>query len=145
MAHHYAAATSLLLEEQLIDTVVFTHYDRGSALNYEPLRTFSHKDIFLAGGYKGYKKGRCIDGSLSQLYNLANSGGQIYAVSDLIINSPDDWNESDPSINYSGGFPCSKTVTSDMLIKEIGSKSKMKDNRHKTKIFRFLSRSAYSP
>ena len=84
-AHHYAAATSLLLEHGLIDRVVFTEYDRGKPLNSTDISDLSGRKIFMAGGYLG----RCFRHAYNAL-NIVLPESNILGIRDLIINSPRD-------------------------------------------------------
>ena len=82
--HHYAAATSRLLEQGLVDKVVFTHYDTGHVLDCRELKK-GNQDYYSGGGYNG----RCFKHSLSSMKNVVDTD-QISIVTDLVIDSPED-------------------------------------------------------
>jgi hypothetical protein len=83
--HHYAAATSLLLEMGLINRVVFTEYDLGHPLNKNELRDFKKKEVFFGGGYNG----RCLKNSIMDLRGYVNPQ-KIWAIKELVLNPPDE-------------------------------------------------------
>ncbi len=82
--HHYAAATSLLLELGLIDKVIFTLYDEGIPLDSSELEEFNDKVIFVGGNYNK----RCLEYSIKEIKKIVNSEEQIWAIYDLILNAP---------------------------------------------------------
>jgi len=117
IAHHYAAATSLLLEQGLIDQVLFTEYNRGSLLEVDELGKFRKDTLFFAGGYNG----RCLKVSIDEMREVRDldkstflseeilkrikerfpsqaegKPGSIWAIRDLIINSPNDYQTLSP-------------------------------------------------
>ncbi|OGY55518.1 MAG: hypothetical protein A2912_05845 [Candidatus Buchananbacteria bacterium RIFCSPLOWO2_01_FULL_40_23b] len=81
--HHYAAASSLLVEAGLVDRVVFTEYDSGIPLNLRELKDFSGKRIYFGGGYNG----RCLKNSMDCMA-ARTSSKLIFGISDLVLNSP---------------------------------------------------------
>jgi hypothetical protein len=87
--HHYAAATSLLLEEGLVDRVIFTLYDNGCPLDIDELSTFSENIIFFGGGYNK----KCLSRSIREMNNKLSSG-EIWAIKELSLNSPQDYIET---------------------------------------------------
>jgi|TARA_B100001971_G_C18225638_1_gene560203 hypothetical protein len=87
--HHYAAATSLLLEAGLIDRVIFTERDRGCILDKEELEEFGENDVFFCGGYNR----KCLTSSIGDMEDVS-SPNRIWAVEDLVLNSPEDYNET---------------------------------------------------
>jgi len=84
--HHYAAATSLLLETGLIDRVIFTEYDEGIPLEKNELMVLKDRKLFFGGGYNSL----CLNDSLTSLQNLIDVRNESFAVRDLIIKSPRD-------------------------------------------------------
>jgi hypothetical protein len=50
-AHHYAAVTSRLVEEGLIDKVIFTEFGVGNPKDLTDLVPLRDKTIYVAGGY----------------------------------------------------------------------------------------------
>jgi len=63
--HHYTASTSFLLEEGLIDQVIFTEYDHGYPLDTNELIRFRGNNIFFGGGYNG--NNRCLPQSIKEM------------------------------------------------------------------------------
>jgi hypothetical protein len=82
--HHYAAATSLLLEDGLIDKLIFTEFDNGHPIIKKELDEFSKKDVIYFGG--GYNK-HCLTHSIIDIEDKI-SKNKIWGIKDLIINSP---------------------------------------------------------
>jgi len=80
-AHHYAAGTSLLLEQGVVDRVLFTEFDKGSLLNLPDLMKFYGKTVYVGGGYNN----RCLYGALKYIIHIA---GEIKVVEDLVLNCP---------------------------------------------------------
>ena len=83
--HHYAAASSLLLERGLVDRVVFSQYDSGAPLDEEQFAFPGTKNIFVAGGYN-----RLCLASSSSYIKKNNFKKNIFAIKDMIINPPQD-------------------------------------------------------
>jgi hypothetical protein len=95
--HHYAAATSLLLESGNVDDVIFTDYKNGYALDIEDITPFKDKKIYFGGGFDG----RCLACSIDEMrelqlhnfpkwWNIPCSEDNIWAIRGLVINSPND-------------------------------------------------------
>jgi len=85
--HDYAAVTSLLLEDNLIDDVIFTEYMRGNLLNIEDIIPYADKEIFLGGLY--------YENSLSCVSErLKKKAKKVSLVSDLILRDPDKSNDT---------------------------------------------------
>lgn len=80
--HHYAAASSRLLEQGLVDGVVFTEYDSGEVLNRSDLG--SNRTFYAGGGYNE----RCFTSSLENIRKTTRA--PISVVKDLVIDSPQD-------------------------------------------------------
>ncbi len=80
--HHYAAASSLLLEQGLVDDVLFTYYDTGMLLQHNQNKPFEDKTLFVGGGYNY----GCLFAALSHLISLPIK--KKYAISDLTIELP---------------------------------------------------------
>jgi hypothetical protein len=87
--HHYAAATSLLVENGLIDRVIFTEYDSGYPLIPEELADFKDNTIFFCGAYNG----SCLYSSIRTMEDHISTG-QIWAIRDLVLNSPQDYSST---------------------------------------------------
>lgn len=93
--HHYAAVTSLLLQDRLIDHVFFTDFDRGTLLERETdLDYLKNKTIYLGGGYRGICLKHCISEVLATL-----DSKKVQLITDLALYSPldrefllDPWN-----------------------------------------------------
>ena len=85
MVHHYASTTSLLLERGLVDKVIFTEYDYGVPLDKDELAMFGKGDVFFAGGYND----KCLKDSI-KLMEERMSSGNIWAIEELVLNSPQD-------------------------------------------------------
>lgn len=83
--HHYAAATSLLLEEGLIDTIIFTLYDYGHPLDTNELDPYREGNIYFGGGYNR----RCLSHSISDMMRKAPEE-RIWVMYDLVLDSPHD-------------------------------------------------------
>lgn len=81
--HHYAAATSILVEVGLIDQVIFTRYDSGLPLHPEELYLFKDNELFFGGGYNEY----CFETAVSAM-TARKSSGRIHAIRELVIQSP---------------------------------------------------------
>ena len=77
----YAAVTSLLLEQGLVDDVVFTRYNQGFPLQKKGLARFKGKTIIMAGGYNH----RCLNHSLAAMIDASRSSKDIFVARDLVI------------------------------------------------------------
>lgn len=84
---HYAAASSLLLEQGLVDRVIFTEGDGGYPLCYDDLDQLKSKEIYFGGAYNG----RCLYHSISAVKQSVHYTS-LFGISDLILNSPQDEN-----------------------------------------------------
>ena len=95
-AHHYASTTSLLLEQGMIDDVIFTLPHQGYPVNDKDLKRYKGKTIFIAGGYNGNYSGsfqqiRCLDQSIWALKEHAsrkNKDNPLILIRELILNTP---------------------------------------------------------
>lgn len=118
--HHYAAASSLLLERGLVDDVLFTYYDTGKLLQIDQNEQFRNKALYVGGGYND----GCLLGALSDL--IPRSSKRIYAIQDLIIEPPSRMINSihpkDISFSYRKAFPKDHCLTT----KEVKDKLKRK-------------------
>lgn len=81
--HHYAAATSLLVENGFIDRVIFTLYQRGELLDTDEFTEFEGDNIFWAGGYNDL----CLTTSIQDMTDKTSSE-KIWAIDELVLNSP---------------------------------------------------------
>jgi hypothetical protein len=103
--HHYAAATSLLLERGLVDRVIFTLYDQGYPLNPDELKIYGEDRIFLGGGYNS----RCLNHSIKAMRGKL-SFGKMWAIRELSLNSPEDCPQS-LRVPYVRGLNPSRTIS----------------------------------
>ena len=81
--HHYAAATSLLVENGLIDRVIFTLYQRGDLLDTDEFTEFERDNIFWAGGYNEL----CLTTAIQDMTDKTSSK-KMWAIEELVLNSP---------------------------------------------------------
>jgi hypothetical protein len=109
--HHYAAATSLLLEEGLIDSVIFTEYDYGCPLNTNELKKFRRNYVFFGGGYNG----QCLASSINEMKEKSFSK-QIWAIKEFVINSPQHYRETLKRSSVEG-IKSSKIIKLEEVIK----------------------------
>lgn len=111
--HHYAAATSLLLEQRLIDRVIFTQYDCGYPLRMDGLRDFRKKNFYWGGGYNGL----CLENSIDRMSSLVPEE-KMFGISDLVLNSPfDSGLITKPNIIH--GINDHRVITLDSVMREI--------------------------
>jgi len=122
--HHYAAATSLLLERGKIDAVIFTLHDDGYPVKPFELEQFSEKDIYVGGCYNGrdrYDRKGCLTRSIGMIRKKVQSEEQIWAISDLILNTPRGKRTTlKPVKIYLGDeyFPDERIITLNQLIEK---------------------------
>ena len=83
MAQHYAAATSLLAEQGLIDQVAFTIYLEGQPMDHSAISNLRHKEVFIGGAYNGLCLGKLIDKITKDV-----PAEKIYALTDIIVEAP---------------------------------------------------------
>lgn len=81
-AQHYACATSMLLEEGLVDQVVFTEFDDGKVMDEEELKKFLGRQIYIGGAYNHL----CLRSSLSEVISVA--GKKVKVVENMVLDSP---------------------------------------------------------
>lgn len=82
---HYAAATSSLLEEGLIDQVILTEFDTGRVMDKKKLKKLSDREVYVSGGYNHH----CLSSSLGEI--VAEIGEEkVRVVGDLVLSSPGD-------------------------------------------------------
>ncbi len=114
-AHHYAAATSCLLEQGLVDRVIFTGYDNGHPLTFADLYPFASHTLFFAGGYND----RCLGGAIESMEDIA-SRKQFWAISDLTLISPLD--SATGSLQPTSVFPIprSRFVSLEKAVGKLG-------------------------
>ncbi len=84
--HHYAAATSRLLEEGLIDAVFLTEWDTGYLLESKDLDPLKDRTFFSGGAY--YNK--CLWASLTELNKAVTDKSKLHVVKELVAKSPQD-------------------------------------------------------
>ncbi len=115
--HHYAAASSLLLERRLVDDVLFTHYDTGKLLQEQQNQQFGNKTLYVGGGYND----GCLLAALCDLIPLPPK--EIYALKDLIIDPPSRMKESihpeDIFWSYSRKFSKKHCLKTEQLKKRL--------------------------
>ncbi|MFA5405966.1 MAG: hypothetical protein WC307_01255 [Candidatus Nanoarchaeia archaeon] len=109
--HHYAATTSLLLEEGLINEVIITEYSNSKPINNNSLSNFKNKNIFLGGGYNG----RCLLSAILLIKNIHPK--QLWGIKDLIINSPKD--DKPLKINSVDGLSIEKVISLEEALRLI--------------------------
>lgn len=85
--HHYPASTSFLLEQSLIDDIIFTVNDGGSPLNLSELDKFKDNDVFFGGGYNACCLSSAIH-EMSYTMHLSGNNGKIHGIDGLMLNSP---------------------------------------------------------
>lgn len=83
-AHHYAAVTSRLVEEGLVDKVIFTEFGVGNPKDLNELQLLKDKTIYVAGGYNN----KCLLGAIYDLSRKVKDPRKIFALRDLILDSP---------------------------------------------------------
>jgi hypothetical protein len=81
--HHYAATTSLFVEQGVFDRVVFTKLNTGYSLDKGHLNFLRGKDVYMAGAYNG----RCLMNTCEEVEDFADN---VYLIQDLIIYAPFD-------------------------------------------------------
>ncbi|MBI3334139.1 hypothetical protein HYZ97_01515 [Candidatus Pacearchaeota archaeon] len=81
--HHYAAATSLMVERGLVNKVVFTGADSGAPAEEENIYFLAGRTVYLGGGYLR----KCLSTAARRITYL-KPAPRIYAVLNLILNSP---------------------------------------------------------
>ncbi len=82
--HHYAAATSLLLERELIDRVIFTTHDMGFPTSRPSLDYYGGDQVYFGGGYNGL----CLEQGIESMISRSESFEKVWAIYDLILESP---------------------------------------------------------
>lgn len=87
--HHYSASTSLLLEHGFIDDVIFSRYGKGK-INSGELKQYCKKNIFIAGLYNN----KCLMQVIASIQKVTKSPQRLFAVYDLILKHPTDFNTS---------------------------------------------------
>jgi len=118
-AQHYGAITSLLLEAGLIDAVALTKSDSGSLLDLSDIRRLKDKTLFVGGGYNG----RCLYNSMNCL-RINGQDEKIFAISDLILNSPYDGPFSPREIIFGQSFfPPSRVLSLEKVLERFGVSS----------------------
>ncbi|MDP7080290.1 MAG: hypothetical protein QF415_10390 [Candidatus Undinarchaeales archaeon] len=110
-----------LVDEHLVDDVVFTHYSEGSLLKDEVERVVSGYDAYLvAGAYGEY----CAQASLDTV--PPDGTDRRYAVTDALLSYEHLHNDEDPlrsmalSYDDTEGFTCVDEVLSDKLDLDTG-------------------------
>ncbi len=83
--YHYAAATSLLMENGLASGIVFTLYDRGKLHSTDNLETVRQKKLFVGGAYNDC----CFSKGLEEI-GTVTSGENIRVIPEFIFDHPED-------------------------------------------------------
>ncbi|MBI2102933.1 hypothetical protein HYT55_03785 [Candidatus Woesearchaeota archaeon] len=86
--HHYAAATSLLLEQGLLDSALISEYNTGMPIDSREFNRFKGKRIFAGGGYND----GCLRPVLETL--LREYSVDLYVIHDLTIEPPSRMDDS---------------------------------------------------
>lgn len=111
--HHYAALTSLLLEQNVIDRVYFTEFDTGEPMNAANLYLFSDKDIYATGSYNG----RCFQESLKAFDKTI---GAPKIIKETVLNAPFEASTLKPRrILYSNKIAKEEDMISIYALKEM--------------------------
>ena len=109
--HHYAACTSLLLEQGLVDKVIFTGYDSGMPMDTTELNHFSK--VYFGGGYNNY----CLYTSIKKMQSRTESKN-IYGIHGMILESP----IKRGSIISNSVSGVENMITIDKLVNKLGLK-----------------------
>jgi len=117
--HHYAAGTSLLLEQGKVDQVLFTQFDRGNILHPRDLNILKGRTIFIGGGYNG----RCLQDSINDLKPLAGSEDALTGLIDLVLTCPND-NYSNIRPRHVIDIPKKAVITSAELLDRLKAESR---------------------
>ncbi|MBN1792569.1 hypothetical protein JW826_02700 [Candidatus Woesearchaeota archaeon] len=118
-AHHYAGATSLLLEQGTVDDVIFTRCDSGQLMDSKDLRRFEGVNVYFGGGYNN----RCLTSSLDDFVS-ENGMGRLWLLRELLLNSPlDCLHELRPGIVHlnSRRFPKNRMMGLDEALGALAS------------------------
>jgi hypothetical protein len=82
--HHYAAFTSLLLEEGLIHKIFFSEYDRGALVDSKEFGELSGSNFYVGGSYNEL----CLLSSFEEIAKIVDIKKNVFAISELCLNSP---------------------------------------------------------
>ncbi len=86
--HHYAAATSLLVENGIIDRVIFTENDDGKPHKMSELKDYSDKQIYFGGCYNEDCLNEAIRNMKEVKLDYGGSFEDIMAIKELVLNHP---------------------------------------------------------
>jgi len=115
--HHYASASSLLVESGAVDLALLTEYDSGYLINNSDLSYFEDKSFFFAGGYNDQCLSSAIENVLAIDFQKTEGFSEIWAVRDLVLNSPLRFSELIPQSVR--GVRESRNIDLDGLIKKL--------------------------
>ncbi len=118
--HHYAIGSSLLLEQGLVDDVLFTYYETGKLLQEDQNKQFKDNTVYTGGGYNY----GCLLAALGDLIVLPVR--ESYAIMDLTVEHPDKMDQSihpeEIYFKWNEAFPQDHCLTT----KEVKEKLKRK-------------------
>ncbi|MBS3169896.1 hypothetical protein J4210_05410 [Candidatus Woesearchaeota archaeon] len=81
--YHYTAASSLLLEQGLVDVVLFTLYDEGALYRNEDIHSLNRKTVFAGGAYNG----KCFSAGIGALWGVVDKSS-LWTIPEIILDSP---------------------------------------------------------
>ena len=87
---HYAAVTSRLLEEGMVDRVIFTRDNYGFAHSPQELRVFGGKTLFYGGLFNGVCVSEAIfelEHRTEELFSGEREVPKVFAVMDIMLNA----------------------------------------------------------
>jgi len=116
--HHYAAATSILLEKGYIDQVIFSWIDSIDPLHESDLGQFSGKNVYICGMYKQI----CVNNLIMSLRGIA-SPKKVSQIIDLILSSPKLFTErlmSNLGFSETSNNSNDNTISLEQLITKLG-------------------------
>ena len=81
---HYAAVTSLLMEQGFATDVVFTRFDNGTLLDENDAKVMTGTVPYFGGGYND----KCLGWGIRQAEYVLEGGQKVYVIRDLVVNAP---------------------------------------------------------
>lgn len=101
--NHYISLTSSLLEEGVVDRVLFTKYDEGHPIKEKGFSYLADHEIFFGGCYNQ----SCVSHSILDAHRLMVP--KIWGIQDLVLVSPQ--TENSIRADYVCVVPDSRTIT----------------------------------
>ncbi|MCM2325022.1 MAG: hypothetical protein NDI94_01045 [Candidatus Woesearchaeota archaeon] len=80
--HHYAAFSSLLLEEGYVSDVILTKFDQGYSLQPEKLDQLKRRIVYSGGSYNS----ACFEQHLKELNDRLAPPDNVWILNDLVLN-----------------------------------------------------------